>query len=185
MATSPSPLNYFLGKGIVKWQPTAGGGFRDLGNTPMFETTPVPTRLPHYNSRQGVQRLDENPVSRVTMTCKFHLEEITPENLALALLGSQQAGPPITVNVMDIGVVSGWLRMIGTNNVGDMKQVDLPSVTLAPSAGFQWISEAWGLLEITAEVLASAVTPGPGGLTMMTVGSFGVITNGITGEVAY
>ena len=169
---SPNPLNYFLGKGIVKWKGVSDPAFVDVGNVPMFEITPQVTRLPHYSSRRGIRFMDLNPVISKLMTVKFHLEEFTPYNLALALMGLWTPGSPDNVDILIEDEVTGMLRLIGTNEIGSMKQVDLPFVNIAPSAAVQFIGETYGILEVTGEVTGDPTT-----------GSFGTIREAITGEI--
>jgi hypothetical protein len=180
MATSPSPLNYRIGRGIVKWKGALDVSYRFLGNAPSLTTTPAVTRLPHYNAQEGIRRLDLNPVVQLGMALKVQLEEITPENLALAFLGSQAGS---IVNILDVGNVTGALRFIGTNSTGDKEQADFPNVTIAPGGALEWIGQQYSILEVDGEVLALTTGTGIGGL--MVVGSFGLITHGITDEVVY
>lgn len=172
MPASPSPLNYFVGKGVLKWKGVDDGDYRDLGNAPVFDVTPQITRLPHNSARRGVRFQDANPVISKMVTVKFHLEEFTPENLALALMGTLTAGSPNTIAIMDIDEVVGALRLVGTNELGDKVQVDIPNVNLAPSAAIPFIGDTYAALEITGEVLGDPST-----------GSFGTITTPITVEI--
>ena len=174
MATypSPNPLNYFLGKGIVSWKGTNDTDFRLLGNVPLFEITPQVTRLPHYSAMRGIRFLDFNPVISKLMTVKFHMEEFTPENLAIALMGTYTPGTPDNVDILIQDEVTGMLRLLGTNEIGQKKQVDLPFVNIAPSAAVQFIGEAYGILEVTGEVTGDPTT-----------GSFGQIREPVTGEI--
>lgn len=172
MPTSPDPLNYFVGKGILKWKGTLDADFRDLGNVPLFEITPSVTRLPHYSSRRGIRFMDFNPVVSKMMTCKFHLEEWTTANLALALMGTLTPGSPDSLDILDLDEIAGALRLIGTNEIGEKKQVDLPFVNIAPSAAISIIGESYGILEVTGEVTGDPTT-----------GSFGTIRAPITVEI--
>src|SRR5437660_1112336 len=57
MATSPSPLNLHIGKGIVSFK-RDGGSYRDVGNVGDFVYTPTVTKKQHYSSRVGLKKLD-------------------------------------------------------------------------------------------------------------------------------
>src|SRR3954468_6811676 len=105
MATSPSVANYFIGKGIVKWKGPSDVAYRHLGNAPTFELTPNVTRLDHFSSMAGIRLKDLLVVIQKQMTVRFHLEEVTPENLALALMGTIVPGvdpAPAVIQLMDI-----------------------------------------------------------------------------------
>jgi hypothetical protein len=174
MPDSPSTLNYYLGKGIVKIKVDGvDSDYRDVGNVPLFEVTPNVTRLEHYSSRRGIRFKDKSIVIQKQLTVKFHMEEWTPQNLAVCLMGAAAgSSSPTTVSIMDQDEVTCALRFIGTNEVGDKEQVDLPFVNIAPSAALQLIGETWGVLEVTGEVTADPTT-----------GSFGTVHTGITAEV--
>lgn len=176
MATSPSVANYFIGKGIVKWKGPSDVDYRHLGNAPTFELTPNVTRLDHFSSMAGIRLKDLSVVIQKQMTVRFHLEEVTPENLALALMGTIVPGvdpAPSVIQLMDIDNLVGALRLVGTNDIGQMLQVDLPFVSIAPSAAIPFIGDnAWMFLEVTGEIYIDATT-----------NSFGEISIPITGEI--
>lgn len=175
MATSPSILNYFVGKGVVKWKGSLDSVYRHLGNTPLAEITPQITRLPHYSAMRGIRSLDFNPVVSKMAALKLHLEEWTAENMALAMMGSMDAlvsGSPDRIHGMNLDEVTGSIRIIGTNEIGEKKQVDIAYVNIAPSAAWSFIGENYGILEITGEVTSDPVT-----------GDFFTVEAPITGEV--
>lgn len=251
MPASPSPLNYFIGKGIVKWRadgdatvlattadiatgspaatlgsmaglvtgaryeivgtgipigttfvhdgdtgiamknPSGGAAnatatnataavtitnaFRDVGDAPQFECSPSVSRIDHFSHRLGTRFKDRSVPNEKSMTIKFQLEEFTPENLALFFMGT--VTPPGTdpysvVTILELGEVTGSVRLVGTNDIGDRVQVDIPFVNLTPTGTAGFISDGWGTLEITGEVLGDPIT-----------GIFGTILHGITAEV--
>lgn len=244
MPTSPSTLNYFIGKGVLKWKSaiplltttadltsgsaaatlaattglvsgetyditgtgiaaattfayggsasvtlsnnaTATGAtepvsvspdWRDLGNAPEFECTPAIERLDHFSSRHGIKFKDRSVVRQKMMTCRFILEEGTPENLALFFMGNLTAPTGgitySTINLMDEDEIIGALRFIGTNDIGDKVQVNIPTVNLGPTGALQFITDEWGKMEVTGEITADQT------------GLFGTIFHGITAEVA-
>ena len=155
MPASPDPLNYFLGKGALWWK----------GSLDTVYLKPLGTGPYRF--------LDFNPVVSKLMTCKWHMEEFTPENLALALMGIFTPGSPDQVDILVQDEVTGALRLVGTNEIGQKKQVDLPFVNIAPSAAVQFIGETYGILEVTGEVTGDPIT-----------GSFGMIREPITAEIA-
>jgi hypothetical protein len=48
--TSPNVDNYWIGKGIIKFQPEGQTGFVHLGNAPEVEYTPAVDVLDHFSS---------------------------------------------------------------------------------------------------------------------------------------
>src|SRR6266699_881329 len=109
MANIPSPLNYFIGKGILSWKGSTDINYRDLGNTPLFEITPQTSRKDHYSARKGIRFLDSNPVDSKRYSCKFHMEEWTLDNMALALMGTIDSANLLHAGVLDevTGEVTG------------------------------------------------------------------------------
>lgn len=91
MATSPSTANYFVGKGKLyfdRWTSTsATTGERDLGNAPSVVITPNVEQLEHFSSRTGIRSKDFEVDVQESATVKFTLDEISIDNLALALYG--------------------------------------------------------------------------------------------------
>lgn len=156
MTVSPSTLNYFIGKGIAYFTPT-GGSERDLGNCPEIEFTPTLEELAHYSSREGVRTKDREIVLEKSASLRFVLDEITPENLALALLGTESTNTAgeATVDIFSVSEITGQFRLAGTNDVGSKYEVVFPSISISPSGSVPFISDEWMQLEITAEVLVS------------------------------
>jgi hypothetical protein len=172
---APSVNNYYVGKGILKWKPI-GGVFRDLGNAPQFEFTPNVSRLDHWTSREGTRAKDFSPIHERTATIRMILEETgDTENLAMYLLGNvtpAAGGDPFdTIDIFSNVNFLGSVRFIGRNDIGVKSQWDLPLVSLLPGAAIGLISDTWGSLELTGDVLIDPVN------------GFGQVRNGIVTEV--
>lgn len=160
MPASPNALNYFIGKGTLSWTPD-GGAARDLGNVPEFEVTPEIETLDHFSSRSGIRSKDRSVVIQTGGTARIVLDEITPENLVMLLMGDTPAAPTTGGNLeFDILAVSefrGALAFTGTNDIGNRFSVNLPLVSFKPSGGFNFISEDdWASIELTGEILRHA-----------------------------
>lgn len=150
MPTSPNPLNYFIGKGTISFTPT-GGAPRDLGNAPEVELTPAIEKLDHFSSRAGVRSKDRTVVLEKTLTLRIVLDEITIENLALLMLGSTPGGG--SFEIFAEAEVTGAISFTGTNDVGNKVSMSLPNVSFTPSGSLNLISDEWGQIELTADVL--------------------------------
>ena len=178
MAFGPSPNvdNYFIGKGIVKFQPDGATGYVHLGNAPEVEWSPNLDILDHFSSMAGVRSKDRKVIREKSATVRVVLEELTPDNLGLALMGTvtDPVAPATTstIDIFSLSEIKGSLRFIGNNDVGPKVQYDWPNVSITPSGSINLISEEWGSLEITADVLADSTT-----------GKFGTATYDITAEV--
>lgn len=157
MPASPNPLNYFIGKGTLSFTPS-GGSPRDLGNAPEVEITPEIERLDHFSSRAGVRSKDRSVVLEKTLTCRIVLDEITAENLGMLLLGSEVTDG--SFEIFAVSEITGSLTFTGTNDVGNKITVSMPSVSFGPSGSLSLISDEWGQIELTADVLLSETTDG-------------------------
>lgn len=85
--TSPDVTTYYIGKGVVSWQPAGTQGFRDIGNVGTFEFTPEVKRLDHYSSRLGIKTKDKTVVQEKSAKVKLIMDEWTYPNLLLVLMG--------------------------------------------------------------------------------------------------
>jgi len=175
--TSPNVDNYWIGKGIIKFQPDGSTGYVALGNAPEVEYTPAVDVLDHFSSMAGVRSKDRKVVREKSANIRIVLEEMTPDNLGLAFMGTvtdptAPATEPYTIDIFSLSEIKGALRYVGQNDIGPRIQVDLPNVSIIPTSSINLISEEWASMEITAEVLIDGTT-----------GKFGTVTWGITDEV--
>ena len=88
---SPDVSLYFVGKGKLyfdRWtSANAATGERDLGNAPSFVLTPNVEVLEHFSSRTGIRSKDHEVDVSQSLNVKFSLDEVSVDNLALALYG--------------------------------------------------------------------------------------------------
>lgn len=157
---SPNPLLYFVGKGICSFKKTGAADFRDVGNVPEAEFTPTIEKLEHFSSRTGTKKKDRVVVQQQGGTIRWVMEEITAENLVLAVMGGEPevdtAGDKV-ISILSVGQITGQWKFIGTNDVGQQIDVLLNNISVVPEAGVNLISDEWGRIEITADVLADDV----------------------------
>jgi hypothetical protein len=166
MPTSPDTLNYSVLKGQLYFTPTAGTE-RSLGNAPVFQLSPEIERLDHFSSMAGVKAKDRSIILERTLTANITLDEITAENLAIALLGGTvAAGPPKTFDLFVAAEITGSLRFAGSNAVGNKVDLDLPNVSFGPAGEIDFISDEWGQIELEAQVLYDTVSSGFGTCTV-------------------
>jgi hypothetical protein len=184
---SPNVANYQVSKGIVSFMKEGTSVFRDLGNVEKMALTPKLTTVDHWSSRSGVKKKDLVIVLEKTATVKIDMDEITADNIALMVLGTvdnSAAGGP-TVEIFDVNSVNGWLRFIGTNDVGARVTMDLYNVAFNPSGDFTLISDSWNTMQAVAEVLAASSSIATAATSILTATS---IANGDTvtiGSVTY
>ena len=164
MAAPHDTSNYTIGKGILSFKATGSASFVDLGNAPTVDLDIKTDFLSHYSSREGIKTLDlKVPMSREA-TLKIVLDEIAPENLAIALYGTHTpgtgGGSPTAgkVDGFKSKAVTGELKLVGKNDIGKKYEWAFKNVTLAPSGALKLIGDDW--MEIELEGSVSADTTG-------------------------
>ncbi len=157
-----NPLDLSIGKGIVSFTPS-GGSKRDLGECESLEITPALEKLEYKGNRSGVRSTVRSIILEKTAQARFVLAEWSPENLALAMLGQvDTAGTGF--EIFAESEIAGELEFVGTNDIGPKYTVILPNVSIIPQGAVSFISDEWGRLELTADVLLDEY------------GSFGTVT---------
>jgi hypothetical protein len=157
---SPNVENYFVGKGIISIKMPTDADYVDIGNVPTFELTPAVTKLDHFSARAGIKSKDLSIVLEKTMTLKMVMEEGTPRNLGLALLGAVNDSDPgaVTIALMRTASIICAVKFVGTNQVGVKWTYDLPQVEFTPNAAISLIGDTWGTMEVQGDVLYQAGT---------------------------
>lgn len=160
MPASPSTDNYYIGKGTITVQAAGETTPRDIGNVPEFEFTASIETLDHFSSRAGVRSKDKSIVLEKGGQLRLVMEEVTAENLSLAVAGTVTTNTAtnkvidiLSANALEVAVV-----FTGTNEVGQKINATFPKVSFAPNGSFGFISDEWGQLEVTGEVLYDTVT---------------------------
>lgn len=126
MAKAPSTENYTLGKGVVYFnkKDQATGlylGERDLGNSPEFSFNIALEKLEHFSSRGGIRAKDKEIISQITPGCRFVLDEVNKENLAMLSMATlnavTQAAGAAVAEVIDAAHL-GMRSQLGFRDVG-------------------------------------------------------------------
>jgi hypothetical protein len=164
---SPDIRNYTVGKGIVSFQKNGSGSFRDIGNCPGFEFTPSVEKLDHFSSRTGVKKKDRSVTVSTEGELKITMEEFSPENMALALMGDVDVDSTgrAQIEILSLGEITGKVKFVGTNDIGQQYTWLFTNVSFTPSSTLSPLSDEWGTIEITGETLAD------------NTGSFGTVTH--------
>jgi hypothetical protein len=89
--TAPNTSNYSIGKGIlyIDLSQTFSGktGWIDLGNVTAIDFAIKVTKLDHFSSRSGVKTKDQSVITERAATISFTMDELTAQNLSLAVMG--------------------------------------------------------------------------------------------------
>jgi hypothetical protein len=150
--------NYTIGKGIASFKKTGEASFRDLGNVIVFEFTPTAEVLDHFSSRTGVKSKDRSVVISTEGELKISMEEFTVENLNLALMGNideDSTGRPV-IDILQNSSVTGEVKFVGTNSVGQKYEWLFNNVSFTPSSTVSPLSDEWGAMEVTGQVLVDS-----------------------------
>lgn len=166
MPASPNVLNYAILKGDLYFTPE-GGVERHLGNAPLLQIQPNITKLDHFSSRDGSGSKDRSITQRKEATVTLNLDEITPENLSLALFGTAalNSDGDMEFDIMSEDEVVGALRLEGTNDVGNRFRVVVDRVSFVPSDPIDFISEEIAVIALEGECLKVGNNPGFGTIT--------------------
>jgi len=157
MPASPSTDNLWIGKGTITFQATGATSPRDLGEVSEAEFTPSIEKLDYFSSRSGVRKKVKSVILEKGGTLRLVMNEITAENLALAVAGTEgtnTAGDK-TVDILDKNAIEGEIVITGTNEVGQQIDATFYNVSFVPEGSIGFISDEWGSVEVTGEVLAN------------------------------
>jgi len=156
MPASPSTDNYYIGKGVITFQATGESAARDLGNCEQMEFSPSIEKLDHYSSRTGVKSKDKSIIVEKGGSLRIVMDEVTGKNLALAVAGTvtQNSAGQDVVDILATNAVEGVVVYTGANEVGNKLTATFNKVSFAPEGSVSFISDEWGQLEISGEVLA-------------------------------
>jgi hypothetical protein len=149
---SPNTGNYQVAKGIISIKiPPVTGTPQLLGNVSKCSLTFATEILDHFSgSASGIKVRDAVVPSFVKATLEMTLDEISLNNLLLAVTGTNTGG---TIAILALPDFSAEVIIQGTNAVGPKYQWDLYNVLMLPSKAIQMISTTWNELEINGEVL--------------------------------
>lgn len=158
--------NYaYMGKGIVKLTPEAGGTARDVGNVSalQFNVNENIIKLPNYRSAGGGTYAQVNRIESVEFTATLH--DLSPENMAMVLLGTTTTVSNVaTIEALTTGAQTFEMVFEGVNEAATGKTVTVTvhRAKIGAAQGLGFIGDDFGSLEITGEVLidTSIVTPG-------------------------
>lgn len=116
--TSPNTDNYFIGKGNVYWMGTSDTAWRHVGNVPEFEVSLTIDKLDHFSSMEGTRKKDRSIVREQGGTVRMVLEELTAQNLELALMGEASSAAVTLSTTGDISTGErDILGMAATTNL--------------------------------------------------------------------
>ena len=150
---------YTLGRGILYLTPIVGGvaGTEyDVGNAPELNFNIDIETLEHFSSRSKLKSKDLEVILQVSPKVNFVLEDMKPENLSLAFLGtSTVVGDVTTINIADEPNTMVALRYVSDNPIGPAFEFNAWTVMLKPEGDIALIgADEISKLGFTGEILA-------------------------------
>ena len=145
--------NYTIGNGVASIS-ADGMSWTDLGNCSKFEFTPNIEKLDHFSSRSGVKTKDLTVVLSKSGTLSLTLDEITVENLMLAVFGAAGTSG-VDIEILAADTIVKHVKIVGDNDVGNSYTWTFPSVSFIPGQAFNVISEEWQTIDLEGEVAKS------------------------------
>lgn len=150
-----SPDNYSILKGKLYFKKVGETQWTDLGNAPEFTYEPTVETLEHFSSRSGVRSLDKVAVTQVGANLSLTLDELTADNLKLALLGSSAAMTQTSATSQSLAVENVQVGMVIDVGKLDISNVAIDDGEVAPVSyvlGTHYLVDARaGLITIIAK----------------------------------
>ncbi|MEB2328102.1 MAG: hypothetical protein OZ926_14765 [Pseudomonas sp.] len=151
--------NYaYMGKGIVKLTPEAGGTARDVGNVSALNFTVNENiiKLANYRTAGGGTYAQVNRIESVEFTATLH--DLSPENLAMVLFATvteDTVNNTAIIEALTTGAQTFLMTFEGLNEAATGKKVTVTvhRAKIGAAQGLGLIGDEFGALEITGEVL--------------------------------
>ena len=157
MPTSPSVENYMYGAGALYIMlDDIDVAFRHVGNVPTFTYTSEVTTEQHKQSMSGIKSTDFEFVTEITATCTAVLEEVTPENMQLFVLGSMADNTDGNAEIAGLTLTEFGADLKYVSDNANGRQIELYArVNCKPNGEFNFISEGLTSIPVQFEVLKS------------------------------
>lgn len=155
---TPDPRNYALFRGEVYFT-EAGGAYpadrRHLGHVDGFEFEPTVERLDHFSKMSGTRSKDYSVALETSGQLTVVIQEMTAENMALALLGALDVDSDGNkrVSILSEPLIRGRIDFIGSGDVGPRWDYQYPQVSFSPNGSISQLSDDdWASVELLGEV---------------------------------
>lgn len=162
--------NLTVGKGEVWFAPYLPGtmtptGYRLIGNCPEFSMTVEGEDLDHFSSMRGIKEKDGNAQLSRSATGNLNTDDISPENLAIFLMGAQvqltQASATAVLETF-LAVIPGLSYQLGESPTNPSGVREVASVVVKNDATPTPVTYTVGT-DYTVDTVLGMVTPVAGG----------------------
>ena len=162
MPDAPDIQNLSIFQGIVSFDLNAAGTFRDLGEVSRFQTTLSVERRKFYSRRSPIKSVSTIFNVQSELEVALTLWEWNPANLALALMSdvTQNTAGADVIEILSTTTITGALRLVHTNDIGQKFQIDYPSVSILPTGDIDFLQEEEASFDLQCEALQVGGTYG-------------------------
>ena len=153
-----SPDNYQISKGkfyladVVAPASIGSATWVEVGNVTSATFSAQLETLDHFESMSGVRTKDKTVVLEKSAELVITTDEISPDNMRMAVLGSAYASGK--TKIFDTNAITKMVKFTGQNEVGPQFEWILYKVDFIPGGQFQFISDEWNTIELTGNVLS-------------------------------
>jgi hypothetical protein len=134
-----------------------------IGNVQDWGITPNPTVIKHNNTQGGLKRVDLVAMTLVEMAFACKLDEWTPDNIKMALLGSSSASTAGQIITIGTGIVQRQMKFTGANAYGPQWEIILPSVFINAKDTLEFLgSDDFASIPLSGDILYNAAIGGFG-----------------------
>lgn len=155
MPASPDTGNYQYGAGACYLKVDGvDDEFRHIGNVPTLTYQSDITTEQHKQSMSGIKSTDFEYVTEITATISAVLEEVTPENMALFVLGTQvdDTAGGSEIGGLTLTSVEGDFKYLSDNAYG--RQIEFHArVSIKPNGEFNFITDGLNSIPLQFTVL--------------------------------
>jgi len=153
---------YTLGRGVLWMAPWVGstppaiGDYEDVGNAPDISIEPTEEILDHFSSRSGRKNKDKQVTLESGATFLFTIDSISVPNFKLFLAGKLSTTQPNKIHINMASSLEYGLRFISDNAEGQNYRLELWKAKVRAAGAYGFITDDWGSLAYTAEVLSDS-----------------------------
>lgn len=156
MATSPDIRNYQYGAGAVYIKvDDVDLDYRHVGNVPTLTYSSDITEVKHKQSMSGLKSVDDITITEVAATINTTLEEITPQNMALFVMGifTEDSDGQWETYGLSQTTIRADFKYISANAKGANMELWC-RVSIRPNGDFSFIQDGINTIQLQMEVLA-------------------------------
>lgn len=152
--TSPNVDNYARTGGVLYFKREGDTEWRDLGNAPQFSLSQDIDKLEHKSARTGKRVTDRTDINELTASLAITLEELTPRNLGIRLMGDPtvDGAGVATIEVGKLNEVKGAIRWVG-DNTGPSWTLEFPYCSFFPDDAIDFVSDEYMQMQLSCDVL--------------------------------